>query len=1381
MFFECVVDIILWQRRNFCFAQVKRSAGRNQRLKNRFDPLSGLPQPHRDNCHKPSSGDADAVSPTLREHIHHVQQEILRSSASVVRLKEECDQFINHMRDSFSQTGKRIPDLLYLQLVDHDQNIVRTVRGYGMPLSFEYMPGHALDSGDIQVAVVNNCQIELIVGIDPRFDMRVHRQYRHENYTRLWFPLFPFPDMPCDKDAIPSLEARLREWLHWERREDSSMKGLVGTWDLVRQPPTESVYGTVEIGFLKNNMGTLDLDPLNQEMAIWTMARAYAAAPALFSATLAGVKERVSRLGNSLNSPCTAISDIPFAMQEETDEMIRETTATAAHLFHGVVYPQELLVPDTDPSHLGTLMDDKNVIAVCEEAGMMTGAVGCLLYFFSDDLAYHRKKENDKPWRIRPATSWCPIGTGRPSPGRYEDKAREVARDRVSKYMVDSSSSGEKLVLLPLELSGDVSAVLTIILHETDTLSKTERRLDLERRVPRWVYRLSIHRLIQQNRFIALVAEFRRYITEAKDVADKKTIDPAAHTSATCVRIFLLEFLKSIVNRLGLPVAWFTLHHPESSTGPSRLERFWYVDEGGEDRCMFFQSELSGPCKEACEQKEPIIYSDQNKKGKLEELISRLKGQASHLEETDEYERSCKLREFIACLRRESGTPTSTMLTFPVTLRGETTPQFQAACTFILPGDHWYEKVHRKELGDLGETLAETLDHVRHIDRRRYEKRFHQSYEDLRRTLVTKSTIDGIYGALLRELRLPKEGEEDDRSLSWRLSRDIVVWQFSADYKHLAFRSACGEAFTIFEKSPSRMVFPAREHPLLRTQDIFFFPKKGPPRLTARFFPFKTFRLDGNREATNKDLSDFYREQTEKKWLVTFPLIDVNDQIIGIVDCLRDFPHLTEKEAELQQFLPRTAMLFCSAVKGCHVDLVARETKEIFDLTERHLRRFKTQEVYRDLAGRLRDFFHCEHADLFLDHEGEMILTATTREGIPLSRNKRYDYWVRSNADERRDEPLSAALRTGRIQLRHGSGPSSYTTTPHLSTDLQRLLAPADERDRIAIPLKSPTRGDRIGLVHLDGPKPRPKEKGEGMLKRSLLFTMEDMKLAEDLSPQIQRIVRMVRLMEQQEWLVTQLVHSFGQPLQFLRSTANQMLDALAENDCIDEKKISIMAEEIDKGFRLITEAKEHLSFLGRLGETQGAYRFDEVNLKDLIDDCCAVTMQRAYARTHLIACKEVRPIPDVPIVQFWMRWAILNLLENACKYSWHGKEIHVRYYEDSNGNITIKVTNLGIGIPSELKDRIFEPYFRARVPDHREIRQGTGVGLAIVREAIEVVHEGKARCVSMPVSGSDSPPATTETIADRLYQTTFTISLSRATLARLAAQPADLSGGANG
>lgn len=95
------------------------------------------------------------------------------------------------------------------------------------------------------------------------------------------------------------------------------------------------------------------------------------------------------------------------------------------------------------------------------------------------------------------------------------------------------------------------------------------------------------------------------------------------------------------------------------------------------------------------------------------------------------------------------------------------------------------------------------------------------------------------------------------------------------------------------------------------------------------------------------------------------------------------------------------------------------------------------------------------------------------------------------------------------------------------------------------------------------------------------------------------------------------------------------------------------------------------------------------------------------------------------------LRRALRNLLENARRYG--GDEVAMRLARDSD-RAELRVCDRGPGVPPELRERIFEPFYR--LPGHAEQAGGVGLGLSLVRQ-IATRHGGTVRCEAREGGGS--------------------------------------------
>ena len=85
------------------------------------------------------------------------------------------------------------------------------------------------------------------------------------------------------------------------------------------------------------------------------------------------------------------------------------------------------------------------------------------------------------------------------------------------------------------------------------------------------------------------------------------------------------------------------------------------------------------------------------------------------------------------------------------------------------------------------------------------------------------------------------------------------------------------------------------------------------------------------------------------------------------------------------------------------------------------------------------------------------------------------------------------------------------------------------------------------------------------------------------------------------------------------------------------------------------------------------------------------------------------------------LRQALLNLVDNAIKYSPVNGQIVVKASTNVNGLAVLDVSDTGPGIPADMRPRVFDRFYRADRSRSRENGGGTGLGLSIARWAVEV------------------------------------------------------------
>ena len=169
---------------------------------------------------------------------------------------------------------------------------------------------------------------------------------------------------------------------------------------------------------------------------------------------------------------------------------------------------------------------------------------------------------------------------------------------------------------------------------------------------------------------------------------------------------------------------------------------------------------------------------------------------------------------------------------------------------------------------------------------------------------------------------------------------------------------------------------------------------------------------------------------------------------------------------------------------------------------------------------------------------------------------------------------------------------------------------------------------------------------------------------------------------------------------------------------------------------KMVTEQNDRLNKMVKtlldMSELQTVGRDDEIILDVLVDEVLEDLEPLAEGKNiRLIGkCKDITMVgSDILIYRL-----VYNLVENAIKYNHSGGQVTVTA-DRKEKHVYLSVEDTGAGIPEELKERVFEPFFRVDKSRSRELG-GVGLGLALVREIVRV-HDGSIAVRSNPSGGT--------------------------------------------
>jgi len=195
------------------------------------------------------------------------------------------------------------------------------------------------------------------------------------------------------------------------------------------------------------------------------------------------------------------------------------------------------------------------------------------------------------------------------------------------------------------------------------------------------------------------------------------------------------------------------------------------------------------------------------------------------------------------------------------------------------------------------------------------------------------------------------------------------------------------------------------------------------------------------------------------------------------------------------------------------------------------------------------------------------------------------------------------------------------------------------------------------------------------------------------------------------------VAHEIKNPLTSMRIAVDQMRRTLGQVDGKTETAVQVLEAETDRLERL---AREFADF-GRLPEGPQS----EVDLVELIEE-----LGRTGVPDGVRVAVRANGTGERCIMGHYdpLRRAFANLLRNASEAMQGQGAIDVMVTGDGSG-IAVTIADHGPGIPDDLRQRVFEPYFTTKA-------DGTGLGLALVRQTLEA-HRGTIALTATPGGGA--------------------------------------------
>ena len=222
-------------------------------------------------------------------------------------------------------------------------------------------------------------------------------------------------------------------------------------------------------------------------------------------------------------------------------------------------------------------------------------------------------------------------------------------------------------------------------------------------------------------------------------------------------------------------------------------------------------------------------------------------------------------------------------------------------------------------------------------------------------------------------------------------------------------------------------------------------------------------------------------------------------------------------------------------------------------------------------------------------------------------------------------------------------------------------------------------------------------------------------------------ITEMKQLERMKRDFVVNVSHELRTPLTAIKGFVETIEEMT--NDTQIQHYLQIIKRHTDRMINIVAD----LLTLAKLEDKTIQLDKQKIYLPDIASDVIKIFTPNAQRKGLTIEMKLHEPIPEIEADPSLLEQLIINLIDNAIKYTDEGKVVLEISHNDNFVKLTVKDT--GIGIPAEHINRIFERFYV--VDKSRSKRHGgTGLGLSIVKHIV-LLHNGKIDVKSTPGKGS--------------------------------------------
>jgi two-component system OmpR family sensor kinase len=206
---------------------------------------------------------------------------------------------------------------------------------------------------------------------------------------------------------------------------------------------------------------------------------------------------------------------------------------------------------------------------------------------------------------------------------------------------------------------------------------------------------------------------------------------------------------------------------------------------------------------------------------------------------------------------------------------------------------------------------------------------------------------------------------------------------------------------------------------------------------------------------------------------------------------------------------------------------------------------------------------------------------------------------------------------------------------------------------------------------------------------------------------------RLSQLFRAQQRLIADVSHELRTPLTVIRGNVELLR---MQSECCDKEMLDAITDESDRMARMV----KNLSLLSQMDAGVLQLRLQEIDIKELLGTILRSAQVISAGRVKVSASAEQGLKVEADLDQ--LKQVLLNLVENAIKYTPEGGQVNIDATAGYSDHVRISVSDNGPGIPEKDLPHIFERFYRVDKSRSRALG-GSGLGLSIAYSIVQAHH----------------------------------------------------------